>query len=786
MQQLSIPMPPQGLSVEKLPSGDRVINWQSEPDVTYRIYRRNLSDTLPNGMQRKLYERVADNISGDTFTDSGAETGEKYGYIMYAVSSNGRVSPHSTEVNEFVEHIDGLSIAATATNAVLSWNTFTHSMKPVSGYTIYRRKDGEPYGHPVGYTGLDTVYTDSRLESGETYYYKVTARFDEELEIGVTNEETVTTESSTDGYYRYANLKTAVVIYQNTNRGSIADIELPKIENALNLANKFYWVNSGMKLNLEFFYYPITEYKNFPDPDDSWGSMMQTADDLHDLGVMNTQYDIVFRVTPAVNGFWSYGVQNLQLPGPERKTGFSQTTWPIGTGVIYPVSHADTKTPLIWIFVHEVQHALDALYNANGYPEMYHGDRPWEFPVACGEHFDFQAKMFRNFSAYIDLESDWGELYETADADEDGFPDDDTNLPLDENRFGSSNASGDTDGDNLSDRLEAVNGSFIGTNPQLADTDGDGIQDGDDELPLYPVNVIVPNYSPVIDGNIEEGWTMLNDDVIYSDEEYKPELYIAYDADSLYIALYLPHVGVPKFQIDFQNDGWWWGSGNTDFTITPFSGVFTEFKSWDASEPVKQYSLQNGGPGGMWDNSSAYQNQFNRRVIDPSSIHMEVSADYPEHQLEMAIPRNEYAGLTLQYGDRIALNVYYEKINNNDGKRAATFDQYGFVTFHLGGIVNGVEQDEANQPVAFALLQNYPNPFNPSTTITFELPEASAVSLNVYNILGQLVTTVAEGYFEAGSHIVEFTGSDLPSGIYFYELKTDKGFSAINKMMLLK
>jgi hypothetical protein len=88
-------------------------------------------------------------------------------------------------------------------------------------------------------------------------------------------------------------------------------------------------------------------------------------------------------------------------------------------------------------------------------------------------------------------------------------------------------------------------------------------------------------------------------------------------------------------------------------------------------------------------------------------------------------------------------------------------------------------------PAQFELAQNYPNPFNPSTTIRFSLPQSAQIKLNVYNLLGQQIATIAEGLFEQGFHKVEFNASDLPSGAYIYRIESSE-FVQVKKMVLIK
>ncbi|MGA9364627.1 MAG: CHRD domain-containing protein [Bacteroidota bacterium] len=109
----------------------------------------------------------------------------------------------------------------------------------------------------------------------------------------------------------------------------------------------------------------------------------------------------------------------------------------------------------------------------------------------------------------------------------------------------------------------------------------------------------------------------------------------------------------------------------------------------------------------------------------------------------------------------------------------------GQVTFGTD-IVTSVEKTSNVIPSEFNLQQNYPNPFNPSTAISFDLAKTARVSLKVYNVLGQLVATLLDDVKQPGSYKISFNAATLGSGMYFYRLLTDAGFSETRKMLLLK
>jgi dienelactone hydrolase len=97
---------------------------------------------------------------------------------------------------------------------------------------------------------------------------------------------------------------------------------------------------------------------------------------------------------------------------------------------------------------------------------------------------------------------------------------------------------------------------------------------------------------------------------------------------------------------------------------------------------------------------------------------------------------------------------------------------------------SGVDK-ESQQPITFELEQNYPNPFNPSTTVQYSLPKLSKVKIILFNLLGQEVATLVNEEKSSGNYKVNFDASNLPSGVYFYQLKAGN-FIQTKKMILLK
>jgi hypothetical protein len=125
-------------------------------------------------------------------------------------------------------------------------------------------------------------------------------------------------------------------------------------------------------------------------------------------------------------------------------------------------------------------------------------------------------------------------------------------------------------------------------------------------------------------------------------------------------------------------------------------------------------------------------------------------------------------------------------IQASDSSYVATGDHSYFLSLcKIPPFVTGLNQSADIITKAFSLSQNYPNPFNPSTTIEFDLPKTSEVTLKIFNILGEEVATLVSDRLSAGSYSYDWDANNLASGIYLYKLQTGD-YVETRKMVLMR
>ncbi len=178
-------------------------------------------------------------------------------------------------------------------------------------------------------------------------------------------------------------------------------------------------------------------------------------------------------------------------------------------------------------------------------------------------------------------------------------------------------------------------------------------------------------------------------------------------------------------------------------------GTLTEF-TWNEVESSVSYHLQ-----------ISTDNQFSSTVFDSSKVG---SSSFT---------------LTEPLSENTTYFWRMKSISDNELRDSEWSDTLTFTT----GIRTSIEDEPI--PQEYQLVQNYPNPFNPSTQIQYALPEATQVTLEVFNSLGQKVMELVNGQQSAGYHTVTFGAAGLSSGVYLYKLTTPS-FTQTKKMLLMK
>ena len=151
-------------------------------------------------------------------------------------------------------------------------------------------------------------------------------------------------------------------------------------------------------------------------------------------------------------------------------------------------------------------------------------------------------------------------------------------------------------------------------------------------------------------------------------------------------------------------------------------------------------------------------------------------------------------GVTVKSGADTAFTYTFAGPNATQSVRAVFRNSDGFAdSTEWNFVIVNVEKDDSDLPTLFLLRQNYPNPFNPATSITYELPGSSLVSLKVYDILGREVAVLVEGLRGRGSYTVRWDAAGLPSGTYLCRLTANapggsgsQQFVATRRMLLAK
>ncbi len=445
---------------------------------------------------------------------------------------------------------------------------------------------------------------------------------------------------------------------------TLTDDDLQYLKQACEFNRMFYMRNAACRVVLDFDFYVVSDtlwLHEVGDKDPYW--LMPTARVTRDFekaaanfGVKPESYDGLIcpyawvnyppRRTSAMRDTSKAGRVNIRQAVGGATYGVP-APWKYGKTSGYTSNpFQDRFSRQDWLITHEFHHQIDALFDASGYPEYYHADMPWKMPGRFGEDFDFNAHIIRNANPIWWLHLKFGKLYETADADHDGVPDDDPSLPFDEKRLNGNPHLADTDGDGLNDLQEVMAGTAHGTALDNKDTDGDGLIDSVDPEPLYPIS---PNITPLRNdaditahpfGTIKSD--SLNAKLWFS--WTNGALVFRYDSDTQADML---------IQIDAENDGWFHGFDNYQTRIcnTPDSVKAVDFYLRDCSSTIDPPHDR-------------------RDILSPSMVKVTTSTyidsttskpGVKRYVLTAWIPKDPAHGLDLQPGKRFAIRLGLQK-----------------------------------------------------------------------------------------------------------------------------
>mgnify|MGYP001372695842 CR=1 FL=1 len=200
----------------------------------------------------------------------------------------------------------------------------------------------------------------------------------------------------------------------------------------------------------------------------------------------------------------------------------------------------------------------------------------------------------------------------------------------------------------------------------------------------------------------------------------------------------------------------------TDANTISFNGKTLHFGIDIPKEEILSYSLPPKPPAGAFD--VRYVGDWNV-VKDGGDI--EIMNNSIELKIDYEIHQNKWVLINLSTGEEHELT--------KSGTMEIIGDADRFSLMKMSGSI----------PEKYILAQNYPNPFNPVTAISYSIPTSGFVSLKVFDLLGEEVSTVIEGERKAGFHTAQFDGSHLSSGVYFYKLSSND-WTLTKKLILLK
>lgn len=247
--------------------------------------------------------------------------------------------------------------------------------------------------------------------------------------------------------------------------------------------------------------------------------------------------------------------------------------------------------------------------------------------------------------------------------------------------------------------------------------------------------------------------------------------------------------------VDDPGNIWVWEGTMDAGSIEPFEGEGvlawkTNGKGWFGAgiQSVQPLNLSNFSDGTLnFHIKMPASKTFEIGVIDTWGNQHYV--EFPGNQTKYGLERDgEWGQASIPISDLRGLYIdmrmlSYEFVVLGGGDVEFAIDNI----YYDGGLINSNEGYEVESVITgFELFNNYPNPFNPVTNIQYQIPNSGNVELSIYNLQGQKVATLFNATQNAGTHMVQWDASGYSSGIYFYRITTESGFTETKSLILLK
>ncbi|MFQ6092829.1 MAG: hypothetical protein ACE5OR_09130 [bacterium] len=476
-------------------------------------------------------------------------------------------------------------------------------------------------------------------------------------------------------------LPVAVLVYANVVDTSkqqtewppmlaLSEEEIERIRKEIEDGIKFYWMNSHMKFFLDATYIVVEDHLRradiFGDDPYYWPIHDRTVQTLEQAGHALKDFPSVV----IIGCLRSYDTDKKEWLFEGRGGGFTQGIGNQEYGLSWwKATHRNHNAGNDWLFVHEFHHQVDALFRASGYPEYWFNHIAPVIGTAAdfGEHFDANAHILREWPVPKWFVLKWGQIDFANDTDEDGIPDDDPRLPMDEKRLASSPKNTDTDGDGLSD-LEELNlsnwiingwGETYGGQqyfPRLTerDSDGDGLDDPEDPYPQYAMTPEIHYATPRVDGTIQDDEYPLF--INFQDPRVRAKVYASWNEEYLSLAYELERKVPLKIMVDANGDGWFFGRNNYRLYLEPADtgGYGLKVEIVNSAEPRR------------WPFDD-------RSIIASEDILLKTDRKESIFVAEVGIPKNGYTGLDLVEGEVVGFDLGFKvAMDERDHERYVT------------------------------------------------------------------------------------------------------------------